>query len=29
MTDQTIPTIVLTEAQKGPAEKLLDLTLNS
>jgi Mg-chelatase subunit ChlD len=29
MTNQTTTTVVLTEAQKGPAEKLLDLTLNA
>jgi hypothetical protein len=29
MTNQTTTTAVLTEAQKGPAEKLLDLTLNA
>ena len=29
MMNQTTTTIVLTEAQKGPADKLLDLTLNA
>ena len=29
MTTQTTTAVVLTEAQKGPAEKLLDLTLNA
>ena len=29
MTNQTTTAVVLTEAQKGPAEKLLDLTLNA
>ena len=29
MTNQTTTTVVLTETQKGPAEKLLDLTLNA